>query len=529
MRDVQCRDQWMEKLGKLASAPVAGVLLGGALALFAPACVDSDGQSGPDWSVGDDAGGDGGTSDVGPPDEPLSTTIRLENAGSRAVWVRPPKSQCQGESPGWVTLREDGEEKNALDSCGTCNCDTLRSDRDCAVCSGAPCVGGGEVNQVAAGETVEWTWRGRFYRQETVDGQTCESPYIPRRDASLSAEICWNPAPDSPTEDSIRCDTVAFEYGEEKVTKTVRPGSNDDPVETTFVLHNESDNALQVTNPSPCRTGEKPWVGLRDGEIPVDFETDCTTCSCSDVGSGGCPVCEKGCVPSATRIQAGASVDLTWDGVGHRREQVDGHTCHREWVPERGDKLTARFCFAPDDPTLDAGKDCRNVQFLYGEKTRVEYTYDSESREPPYETEFVLKNGTNTTVRVEQTGCDEDGVQWLELKKGGATVDPATDCTDCSCSEVRETGNCAVCGRPCEPGIAYDDVDPGDQVSWTWPGHLYEDETVDGMMCQDETTPSFGTSFTAEFQWYPEGARGTVGTSQGFQYGETTRIVERVE
>lgn len=354
-------------------AIVAAVL--GVVALVGTSACGGSGSDdpGPDWPVGEDAGSGTDATETGPPDQSQSTTVRLVNDGSKQFWVRRPKSACRGNSPGWIELQENGERRSPLDSCGVCNCDTLEKGEGCGPCPDVACGRGAAA--VSPGEAVEWTWPGTFYRRGTVDGESCESPYVPDGDASLSAEICWSL--DSNLGDgSFQCETTSFEYGEDQIVKTVRPGQNQFPVRTEFVFENESDRALTVTEPTACRGVDKEWVSLRDGETTVDFERDCTICSCEDARSGVCGACSKACVPSSTRLPAGESVEMTWEGTGYRVETVDGVSCHEEWTPSVGKTLTARFCFDEDDPSLDTEKTCRDVSFEYGDDPNVTFTYD---------------------------------------------------------------------------------------------------------------------------------------------------------
>jgi len=348
-------------------------VVGLALVAFvaAPACGESGASSSnPDWPLGPDAG----TPDAGAPEEPQSTTIRLKNEGSERVWFRPPRGACRTDPPGWVQLREDGEAREGIDSCDICNCESVRADETCGGCPGIPCRSGAQVNSIAAGEQLEWTWQGRFFRRDEVDGRSCEVPYIPSRGASLAAEVCWSVDPEVGG-DSVQCETIGFEYGRDEVVKTVRPGANEFPVQTKFVLDNQSDRALEVTRSSPCRTVRKPWVAVWDGETEVDFGTDCTTCSCDDARSGNCAACERACVPSTTRLPSGESVETTWNDVGYRVKTVEGATCHEEWVPDVGEQLTARFCYHVSAPNSGDDKHCFDRSFVYGDEPKVEFEF----------------------------------------------------------------------------------------------------------------------------------------------------------
>jgi len=305
-------------------------------------------------------------------------------------------------------------------------------------------------------------------------------------------------------------------------------GGPNQPLSTTFRLENNSMVDITVHAVGPCAT--EPWAKLRrDGE-PVDPRDSCGTCNCDDMREGICAVCgAPACTLGNNRrtVEAGSSVEWTWPGRIYREGTVDGNTCARAVVPDRGETFGAEICYVHPSALREV---CETVEFPYGKETVVRRVDSGEdAAEPPFETDFVLHNDTNTTLQVEEAGCEADGPGWLEMRQDGSSVDPETDCTECKCSSVRSDGTCAVCGKPCEPGMSLRELEPGERATWTWAAHLYEENQVDGMTCREKTTPPVGTEFSAEFRWYPEGARGSVGETRTFRYGYETRIVERVD
>lgn len=479
---------------------------------------DSGGDSGggTGWTVGDsgtDVGVDGGTSggssdgtsDVGPPGEPLSTTVRLENRGESSVFIET-SNGCELDHV-WVDLKKDGEVVSADGSCGLCTCEDLEEEGTCAVCGAAPCRSDVETKEISPGEDAEWTWNGTYFAQEEVDGRTCEREVTPTRGESFSVEVCWQQNAGTPDPDGreTKCDTLEFEYGDDQVEKIVRPGGDPEPVETQFELRNDTDKPVFVQSQSICAPSETEWLSLHDGETRVDMETGCTVCSCSDAEDGGCAVCEIACRPgSIDELPAHSSKTLTWDGLGHRRAERNDFACHERWVPRRGEEITARFCWG-DDESLE-NVECRNASFEYGVDTSISETIEAETG-PVSEATISIENQSGETIRVKEIDeCDANPPGWMTARHDGDQVDVASDCRDCLCSSVREHGACAVCDRPCRQDSTRT-LDPNERTEWTWPGYVYETGEVDGNQCLEQNVPEIGTTYDVEICWQvPAGA-----------------------
>lgn len=508
-----------------------GFALALGLSLAAVGCTPTQ-ESDSEWRIGDtgtDTGpeGDGwsgdGSDDAGGPNEPLSTTFRLENNSAGEVYVTP-VGPCTADSDPWVTLSRDGDSIDPRDSCGTCNCEDLQ-DGTCAVCGAPACAPSPRRRTLEAGDSVEWTWRGRIYRSDTVDGRSCERAVVPERGEMFQAEICY----EDPTAFRPICETVEFPYGKDEVVRRVDPGGGE-PQPTEFELTNRTDSTLTIRTAKSCQPNRYPWVGLRDGGDRVDFSTNCAFCSCSEAESGDCAVCDLACpeLPDP-ELEPGESKTLQWDGVGHRRDRAGGRQCHRRWVPPAGRELDARFCWS-NPTTSDRTANCETVSFEYGRDETVEKVVGSEDREPT-ETSFTIQNNSHKPIEVDlvQT-CHADSPEWLDLIYDGEEVDPGVNCEECDCEDLRRHGECsrACPAASCVGGTM--SLSPGDKQTWTWPGYVAQEGSVDGKQCLEEVVPPAGRNFDAEFCWTAQTPSGPTErcTTETFTYGQQTEITHTV-
>lgn len=498
------------------------------LLLVAPAActVDQTGDNGSDgWGIGSgdvgvDTGEDGDDgADVDPPGD-TRTTFRLVNDRDRAVWLAVP-GPCGPEEPGWARLsRRDGGQFRMDERCDICNCSEVRRDGGCPVCGAPVCREQGEVERLPAGETVEWTWGGEYWTTREVDGQTCEERARPESDAPLSVEMCWRTGERKSSE---TCETLDFEYGDDRVTHRLESDPDPAPQPTTFELQNDSGSSVWINSIGLCSI-DPTWVSVSDAEGGLALKSDCQTCLCSEVESGACSGgCAVRCAePRAGELKAGETKRIEWDGVGYRTRQRQGASCHERTVPPVGRKMTATFCTVPG-PTAFGNPDCQEIEFTYGEAETVRRRIASGGGGAS-ETTFRLVNEGEEAIEVfEPDSCTGGEQDWVNLRDDSTPVDFSTDCTTCRCDQL-ESGSCAVCDRACVPRAKK--LEPGASLERTWDGQGYRREQTDGMTCHEEWRASDGERLDARFCYKPVGTPAAEPTCEtaGFRFAEDETV-----
>jgi hypothetical protein len=535
------------------------LLIAGALAMIplATGCgVDTDPEPDEDWTVED--GGDTAEPDVVPdtsdtgadpdvdPVERRPRTFKLTNATGGTLRVQMAEN-CRANPPGWFDLQTPDGVSNFREACGMCRCEDVE-EGFCGTCDAACAID--SVEAVADGESLTFQWAGYVYTPDSVDNQMCQRRRIPDPSDSFTAEFCWS-TEEGPTGrdhqlEETTCDTITFSYGDDRSVierKVTDGGGQTNPRKTTFELVNTSGETLSIQKPNNCRQNGQPWVGLRAGaassnSVTVDFGTDCTRCTCQQLAEGdACAVCAKACGPGpVTSLQKGKRATLEWDGVGYRRSSRNGRSCQQRWVPDKGEKLYARFCWSLDDPRAFTQIECKDVPFTYGEDETVRFEVDPSNPPEPQPTTIELHNERSSEIYVQQIDqCYPTPPGWLEMFQNQKPVTPATSCTTCSCSQIEQNGSCAVCNLACAAPTTQK-VAPGGSVGWKWPGHTYEQETVDGMSCQRQTTPSVGETFQVELCWGPSAGMRNGGEyvnypiceTKTLTYGQQNTLVHRV-
>jgi hypothetical protein len=433
---------------------------------------------------------------------------------------------CDRNPPGWLSP-DVGNGGPVGGGCGTCDCETIEQQGDCAVCAASRACEPPHVREIEAGGAVDWRWSGRRFVNNTVDGQTCERSEVPEYGESMTATFCWSEqagktGPETVLQDEETiCETVEFDYGEQtNVTHSVSPERTDEPTE--FILENEAGSVVEVTDPSTCAPVDNPWLSVYPaGDVEMDLTTDCTVCSCEEVEDGSCGICEKACVePSPSGLASGEQVSYQWDGAGYARRNVEGQTCQERMNFEPGQMLTAEFCWG--DPSPATGGDyirCERTTFEYGQET-VRHTIQPERQ--AQETTFELRNTSGGQIRVQRAeSCRMSPRAWMTVRRDGTEPRLTSRC-NCSCEDLEEGGDCPACAPVC----AVDQVraiEAGASTSWTWDGRIYETDQVGGRSCTRERIPASGQQFSVEFCWSSED--GPTGPDQRLE-SETCQTVD---
>lgn len=484
------------------------------------------------WGVGPgaDAAGDtadGGTSDGGTGDggvEGTRTTFRLVNEREGAVWLAE-SGPCGPDEPGWASLsRRGGGELRIEASCGICDCRELRESGSCAVCGAAPCREQGEFRKLAGGESVEWTWDGRYWSNGTVDGRTCEERDRVAPESELEVEMCWQTGRRT---GSAECETLEFAAGTDEVTHRLSEDGSSGPSPTTFRLHNDSESPAWVNTRGIC-SRDPSWLSVSDPEGGFQVASDCRTCECSEVESGACNGgCAVRCAePSAAKLEPGETRELEWDGVGYRTAERNGQTCHEREVPPAGREMTATFCTIPG-PTAFGTPDCSDVDFAYGETETVDYHIGGGGGGSA-ETTFRLVNDSDATVQLYRPNpCTGGERAWIGLQDGTTPVDFSSDCTTCRCDEA-ESGVCGRCDRACLDEQT--ELKPGESVEKTWDGQGFRRNQVDSTTCHESWKASSGEQMTARFCFVPADHSSSTPEcrTQGFRFGRDDTVVEQL-
>ncbi len=150
---------------------------------------------------------------IEPFDSPAGATFRLENDSGGPIRVQKTEN-CYEEPPGWMSVEQDGEQKQLVDRCGTCSCEKVETGDGCAVCL-PECVPE-TIEEIPAGEATSWTWSGYLYESDEVDGRTCTRRRTMTGGEGLQVELCWSegsgPTGTVGTLEEETCSTQPFVY-----------------------------------------------------------------------------------------------------------------------------------------------------------------------------------------------------------------------------------------------------------------------------------------------------------------------------
>ncbi len=142
-----------------------------------------------------------------------SKTFRLENQTDATLRVQS-VGNCFATPPGWMSVHQEGEPQQITSRCG-CSCGTLEDEGTCAVCDVACAID--RVEAVEPGGAASWSWEGRHFVSDEVDGQSCTRERIPALGEGFEARFCWS-GEEGPTGEEVvleeeTCETVEFGYG----------------------------------------------------------------------------------------------------------------------------------------------------------------------------------------------------------------------------------------------------------------------------------------------------------------------------
>ncbi|MFB6351753.1 MAG: hypothetical protein ABEK29_08200, partial [Bradymonadaceae bacterium] len=274
---------------------------------------------------------------------------------------------------------------------------------------------------------------------------------------SYGANFCWSSGPrplDAEPGQGLTdptCQRVNFDYGRDSsVRYEIEDESTNQPKETTFRLHNDSENPISIRPPSSCTSGEDDWIRLQDGQGALKKSSWCGDCRCNQVSeNGSCSRCKAACSPTPRRILApGETAEFTWSGVGFRQEEKHGTACYAKTIPPVGERLDAAFCWRKSGPTADAKEtQCKHLPLVYGEDQTLEHTVESDGEDGPT---FKLVNDSGQPIRDQKNeGCTKPA--WLDFAADSVKATEDT-CGLCKCQFVEENGSCPVCAAgACRP------------------------------------------------------------------------------
>lgn len=155
--------------------------------------------------------------------EAQETTFRLTNRTGRELEIYN-VSRCTDRTSRWVALDDFNRDTyfpKVIDSCTTCDCETIENGDGCGVCGGA-CAKPTPTSFVD-GETVTWKWNGHLYEDDEVDGQSCARDEIPSPGREFQVRFCWID-PRTGASDVTDCQTKTMQYGESPIEHVVEPG-----------------------------------------------------------------------------------------------------------------------------------------------------------------------------------------------------------------------------------------------------------------------------------------------------------------
>ncbi len=350
------------------------------LLLVLAGCSQGEGP-GDDWRLdggASDADRDDGQ-DVGPPPEPVETTIWLKNDTDSTLYVQTVEG-CRVSPPAWVDWTSDGR---PVDRCAICNCNRLDGDRRCRACPEACPIP--TVQPVEPGTRVEWAWSGYRWVDDRIDSQNCERREIPDIGDQIRVDVCWgesrqgSPGQGGSVQDPT-CSEVSFGYGTTDAGHTVEAEETGPP---TFELTNRTDKAVRLMTPLDCQIDEREWISLdlsphRAELRRAEVWSSCNQCRCESINDAGqCIVCGKACEGGDWKLlRAGETRSYAWEGVGWESSQRNGAQCISRVEPEVGQGLAARFCWTEQTVGVvePEAMICTDIDFTYGSDRTVRYS-----------------------------------------------------------------------------------------------------------------------------------------------------------
>lgn len=359
--------------------------------------------------------------------------------------------------------------------------------------------------------------------------------WIPFVAILLATLGCAGCAPESETSSDWNVGDAGTDTGGPTEDTWTEDGSGEpdggarEPLSTTFRLVNEGDYRVEITPFDPCTSDSGSWVSLSQNGTSIDPRDSCGVCNCDELREGRCTVCgAPACEPggSTRPIEPGEMAEWTWQGRHYREGSVEGQTCERPVIPERGEAFRAEICWQLPPAVDDGSENCQPVEFEYGREEvvhRISPTVDPE----PQPTEFRIVNeaGTELFLQPPATAVCSARDNWISLRDGNAEVDLDTDCTICSCDDAR-SGDCrGACDLGCTgPRI----LSAGETRTYQWDGVGYRTNSTFERACHEEWRPQVGREFDARFCWFTshEGAFVNCDTVS-FEYGEES-VVEKV-
>jgi hypothetical protein len=435
-----------------------------------------------------------------PPEEPPSeepeaaeTTFQLENTGARKVFIEKVGSCKRSPEPAWMDIRRDSSPLQLSRRCGPCKCSELEEGEGCRnACPMARCMPAPRKQAIPAGESVEWTWDGKYIEHQNVDGTTCTKTKPVKKDASLSVEFCWFPTKDG----SETCETVDFDYGQDRVHQQLDLKKDEperQPKPALLKLNNESGEDVELTALSSCTQDRRGWASIsRAGPVPLNVRY--------------APIkLPARCRPCVQRTEVGGRKVTLEDGDSRRLKwngRLKSRGCGSEMIPEKGTELKVTFCwFEPGDRSA---KTCEDATLEYGNKKVVSATIPNTTKpEGASKTAFTLENNTNRRIRFRDPTCRApESPTWLSVLKGGQNQRLDGDsCTSCRCENVQRGRMCRMacpsCERPPEP--VYRELEPGQKAGWAWDGFVYERSSKHGQQCIAKELPPKNGEYTAKF------------------------------
>lgn len=374
-----------------AVAIVAMLMLAGMSAGCSFDTVDESETVDDGWTLQDDATSSTDTTaeedtderpDVKPPPKPQPVKIRLVNETKRTIRYQRTEA-CRVNA--WVDYLTP-KMITSVSSCGNCRCETVEEHGKCVPCAAAGACIGPQIAELKPGASVETTWGGRVWELDQIEGTDCRRPVVPPRGKSFEIRMCWGgkEGPNKKLSDQ-ECETISFRYGQKSSIEHVIEGDDEqeEPVETTFKLTNDSGHDLQVYPARLCTPRQKRWVQLddfnRDNYFPKVFKP-CSKCSCEAVeDGGGCAVCGACIEPRLEPLKSGSSETWRWNGKLYKSDTVGDMACSRAMTPKRKTAFQVRFCWRDPRVNTPGITNCETTRMTYGDRT-VEHVIKGEKR-----------------------------------------------------------------------------------------------------------------------------------------------------
>jgi hypothetical protein len=243
-------------------------------------------------------------------------------------------------------------------------------DGHCGVCA-MPCREKRAYRRLEPGESAEFDWTGATYVRDSEHGRACWRTEIPRIGESLAAEFRWSPGGQRGTLSK----RMSFSYGEDRTVEyTVESDRDRNSTPTTFKIVNDTNQPIRYQESAGCT--HPAWVRFADDAVAANGST-CEMCMCEQLEQDGrCRVCSVRCAPPQIgSLAPGESLEWTWEGYVHTRDEVDDETCYRKTVPSHGRHFEVDLCWKIGDGPTGRGElqnpTCIGHDFAYGEQTTV--------------------------------------------------------------------------------------------------------------------------------------------------------------